>query len=363
MLMQDNKSFVRFENIQKTYDGETLVIKNLNLDIAKGEFVTLLGPSGSGKSTSLMLLAGFEQPTAGTVYLDGNPLNSVPPYERNIGIVFQNYALFPHMTVLENIAFPLTVRKMGKAEAMERAQKALDMVRLGAFGDRRPTQLSGGQQQRIAVARSLVFDPALVLMDEPLGALDRKLREEMQIEIKHIHENLGVTIVFVTHDQDEALTMSDKVAVFNDGIIQQYDTPATLYEKPSNTFVASFLGETNMLKGSINKQAEGKAEVKLACGSTILSTAVDPHDNGDPTTLCIRPERIQLKEDHGDEDNGLHTTVVETIYHGAFAKVVLALNSGEQLKALVRAGNINADLTPGHKILATFASEDARALA
>jgi putative spermidine/putrescine transport system ATP-binding protein len=216
-----NDILVRFENVQKSYDGETLVVKDFNLDMERGEFLTMLGPSGSGKTTCLMMLAGFEPATHGEIYLSGQPINRMPPHKRGIGMVFQNYALFPHMTVGENLAFPLEVRGMGKSEREEKVTKALDMVQLGEFANRRPGQLSGGQAQRVAVARALVFDPDVVLMDEPLGALDKNLREQMQYEIKHIHENLQVTILYVTHDQSEALTMSNRVAVFDDGVVQQ----------------------------------------------------------------------------------------------------------------------------------------------
>ena len=225
-------SFVKFEKVDKSYDGEILVVKDLNLDIPKGEFLTLLGPSGSGKTTTLMMLAGFETPTNGEIYLDGDAISSIPPYKRGIGMVFQNYALFPHMTVNENLSFPLEVRKLNKTDIKDKVSKALSMVELGEFGNRMPLQLSGGQQQRVALARALVFEPRLVLMDEPLGALDKKLREQMQYEIKHIHENIGITVVYVTHDQSEALTMSNRIAVFNDGVIQQLSTPDILYEKP-----------------------------------------------------------------------------------------------------------------------------------
>ncbi len=234
--MPSDEPLVRFVNIQKSYDGESLVVKDLNLDVAKGEFLTMLGPSGSGKTTCLMMLAGFEPATHGEIFLNGNPINRVPPHKRGIGMVFQNYALFPHMTVAENLAFPLEVRGMDKTERETRVKRALDMVELGPLGDRRPAQLSGGQQQRVAVARSLVFDPELVLMDEPLGALDKNLREKMQYEIKHIHENLGLTVVYVTHDQSEALTMSNRIAVFDDGIIQQCAPPEVLYEEPVMLF-------------------------------------------------------------------------------------------------------------------------------
>ena len=249
--MPSENSLVRFVDIQKSYDGEALVVKNLNLDVAKGEFLTMLGPSGSGKTTCLMMLAGFEPATHGEIFLNESPINKVPPHKRGIGMVFQNYALFPHMTVAENLAFPLEVRHIDKADREQRVNRALDMVQLGAFGDRRPAQLSGGQAQRVAVARSLVFDPDLVLMDEPLGALDKNLREQMQYEIKHIHENLGLTVVYVTHDQSEALTMSNRIAVFDDGIIQQCDPPPVLYEEPNNAFVAGFIGENNRFVGKV----------------------------------------------------------------------------------------------------------------
>jgi putative spermidine/putrescine transport system ATP-binding protein len=239
--VENLKALVCFEHIEKSFDGETLVIKDLNLEISQGEFLTLLGPSGSGKTTMLMMLAGFEIPTHGEIYLDDQPIGNIPPHKRNIGMVFQNYALFPHMTVSENLAYPLQVRKQSKSEIKERVTNVLEMVELGGFGGRFPAQLSGGQQQRIALARALVFEPQLVLMDEPLGALDKNLREQMQYEIKHLHESLNVTVVYVTHDQSEALTMSNRIAVFNDGIIQQLSTPDVLYEKPENAFVAQFI--------------------------------------------------------------------------------------------------------------------------
>ena len=228
---------VRFAGVQKTYDGQVLVVRGLDLDIHRGEFLTLLGPSGSGKTTTLMMLAGFESPTAGEILLDGRPITKTPPHKRNFGMVFQNYALFPHLTVGDNVAYPLTVRKLPKAEITRKVAKALAMVQLDGKADRYPAQLSGGQQQRVALARALVFDPQLVLMDEPLGALDKQLREHMQIELKELHKQLGVTFVYVTHDQGEALTMSDRVAVFNDGEIQQLAPVAEMYEAPSNRFV------------------------------------------------------------------------------------------------------------------------------
>ena len=251
--------YVVFKNVQKTYDGEHLIVKDLNLSVRRGEFLTMLGPSGSGKTTTLMMLAGFETATGGEIYLDTRPINKVPPHKRGIGMVFQNYALFPHMTVGENLAFPLEVRKMPKEEREVRIKRALDMVQMSAFINRRPAQLSGGQQQRIALARALVFDPKLVLMDEPLGALDKQLREHMQFEIKRLHTELGITMVYVTHDQGEALTMSDRIAVFNDGRIQQLASPEDIYERPVNSFVAQFIGENNKLLGTIENVSGGRA--------------------------------------------------------------------------------------------------------
>ena len=289
------ETMVRFDEVQKTYDGEVLVVKNLNLDIAKGEFLTMLGPSGSGKTTTLMMLAGFEPATHGEIYVKGVPINNTPPHKRGIGMVFQNYALFPHMTVNENLAYPLIMRGMGKAEIEDRVAKILKLVELPDKGSRRPAQLSGGQQQRIAVARALVFEPDLVVMDEPLGALDKQLREQMQFEIKHIHERLGVTVVYVTHDQTEALTMSNRIAVFNDGIVQQLSTPSELYERPVNSFVAQFIGENNRLSGTIEAMdAKQIATVKLDSGDVVKAQAVGTRRVGERTLLSIRPERVAI---------------------------------------------------------------------
>ena len=242
-MTQYSNTFVRFEKIDKSYDGKELVVKNLNLDIAEGEFLTLLGPSGSGKTTTLMMLAGFENPTSGEIYLDKKPISSITPHKGELEGI-SNYALFPHMTVYENLAFPLKVEKFQMMKLKIKLIKQLVWYHLQVLKIV-PSQLSGGQQQ-VAVARALVFEPKLVLMDEPLGALDKNLRESMQYELKHIHETLGVTVVYVTHDQGEALTMSNRIAVFNDGYIQQLSTPNELYERPNNSFVARFIGENNI---------------------------------------------------------------------------------------------------------------------
>ena len=279
--MAKNNEFVKFDKVDKSYDGKVLVVKDLNLDIAEGEFITMLGPSGSGKTTCLMMLAGFETPTNGEIYLDGNPISNIPPHKRGIGMVFQNYALFPHMTVYENLAFPLKVRKFSKDETDKKVEKALSMVSLSGFGSRMPGQLSGGQQQRVAVARALVFDPAVVLMDEPLGALDKNLRESMQYEIKHIHESIGVTVVYVTHDQSEALTMSNRIAVFNDGKVQQLSSPDKLYEEPVNSFVAEFIGENNTFQGEVADISGKKCKIKLNSGDEILANPIRVKSKGE----------------------------------------------------------------------------------
>ncbi len=318
---QANDILVSFRGVQKSYDGEALIVKDLNLDIRKGEFLTLLGPSGSGKTTSLMMLAGFETPTAGEILLDGKAINNVPPHKRNIGMVFQNYALFPHMTVAENMAFPLSVRGMNKTDIAERVKRSLAMVQLDKFRHRYPGQLSGGQQQRVALARALVFEPQLVLMDEPLGALDKQLREHMQMEIKHIHERLGVTVVYVTHDQGEALTMSDRVAVFHQGEIQQIAPPRDLYEAPSNTFVAHFIGENNRLPGTLVSRDGERCSVKLARGENVQALAVKVGASGEPVSLSIRPERVRLNAASEHCANRFSGRVAEFIYLGDHVRI------------------------------------------
>lgn len=352
---------VKFDRVQKSYDGEILVVKDLNLDIAQGEFLTMLGPSGSGKTTCLMMLAGFEPATHGEIFLNGEPINNVPPHKRGIGMVFQNYALFPHMSVAENLAFPLKVRGMGKDECETRIKRALDMVELGAFGDRRPAQLSGGQQQRVAVARALVFDPELVLMDEPLGALDKQLREQMQYEIKHIHENLGVTVVYVTHDQTEALTMSDRVAVFNDGVIQQLSAPDTLYEDPQNSFVAQFIGENNKLGGSITAMQSDYCTVQLTNGETVLAAPVNVSQVGDKTTISLRPERIELLPEK-KFDNLVEGKIEELIYLGDHIRVRMNVAGNNEFIVKVRNRRDKRNVAAGDVVKVGWDAADAKAL-
>ncbi|MEM7059407.1 MAG: ABC transporter ATP-binding protein [Pseudomonadota bacterium] len=357
-----DSAFVAFERVQKSYDGETLVVKDLNLAIGKGEFLTMLGPSGSGKTTCLMMLAGFETATHGTITLGGKPINNIPPHKRGIGMVFQNYALFPHMTIAENLAFPLQVRKLGKAEVQEKVMRALDMVQMGTgeFAGRRPAQLSGGQQQRVALARALVFEPELVLMDEPLGALDKQLREHMQYEIKHLHERLGVTVVYVTHDQSEALTMSDRIAVFNDGVIQQLAPPADLYERPENAFVAQFIGENNKLAGQVKEYDGREVRVAIEGGGEVGALAVNCEGVGKPTMLSIRPERVVIGDNSAP--NAMEARVVELIYLGDHIRCRLEVAGHDDFIVKVPNSHEHAALKVGETSPIGWVTEDCRAL-
>ena len=339
-----------------------LVVEDLNVDIPKGEFLTMLGPSGSGKTTTLMMLAGFETPTSGEIYLDGEAISSIPPYKRGIGMVFQNYALFPHMTVNENLSFPLEVRKINKSEIKDKVEKALSMVELQDFGNRMPMQLSGGQQQRVALARALVFEPRLVLMDEPLGALDKKLREQMQYEIKHIHANIGITVVYVTHDQNEALTMSNRIAVFNDGKIQQISTPDILYEKPECAFVAQFIGENNQLKGKVKSINGNTCVVKTDKGEEIKSLKVNVGAVGDGSTVSLRPERVEINSSDTNFENSFNGTVKELIYLGDHIRTRVEVCGNDQFIVKVPNSYKGANLKEGTPVKLSWKANDSRAL-
>jgi putative spermidine/putrescine transport system ATP-binding protein len=364
--MAENSSdeyIVRFENVQKSYDGETLVVKDLNLNVDTGEFLTMLGPSGSGKTTCLMMLAGFEPATNGEIYLKNTPINKVPPHKRGIGMVFQNYALFPHMTVAENLAFPLEVRGMNKADTEAKVKRALEMVQLPQMAGRRPGQLSGGQAQRVAVARALVFEPDLVLMDEPLGALDKNLREEMQYEIKHIHDSLGVSVVYVTHDQTEALTMSNRVAVFDDGIIQQLAPPDELYEKPVNAFCAYFIGENNRLYGTVKEIKEGVCAVELdGSNRKVHAKQVNVDSVGDRTSLSLRPERVIVNPEGEAANNTLDGKVQELIYLGDHIRTRMRVSGNEDFVVKIPNAHGHAQLKVGEEVKLGWMTEDCRAL-
>jgi putative spermidine/putrescine transport system ATP-binding protein len=309
-----------------------------------------------------MMLAGFEMPTEGRIELDGRELNNVAPHKRDIGMVFQNYALFPHMTVEENLAFPLEVRKATRAEIDQKIGRILDMVQLSKMRKRRPGQLSGGQQQRVALARALVFDPKLVLMDEPLGALDKQLREHMQIEIKHIHESLGVTVVYVTHDQSEALTMSNRVAVFNDGMVQQLARPVDLYERPENSFVAQFIGENNRFSGVVASREAGLCRVRIGDLGEVLALAVRAGEVGSATTLSLRPERVRIGANGSDLANVFEARIEELIYLGDHTRArVSVLGNANFIIKVPNSEGIPA-LQPGGKVRIGWRAEDCRAL-
>ncbi|WP_323767641.1 ABC transporter ATP-binding protein [Marinovum sp.] len=358
-----NGAFVEFERVQKSYDGETLVVKDLNLSMPKGEFLTMLGPSGSGKTTCLMMLAGFETATHGDIRLDGTSINNIPPHKRGIGMVFQNYALFPHMTIAENLAFPLEVRKIGKSDREAKVKRALDMVEMGDFGGRRPAQLSGGQQQRVALSRALVFEPELVLMDEPLGALDKQLREKMQFEITDLAHRLGITTVYVTHDQTEALTMSDRVAVFDDGRIQQLAPPDQLYEEPENSFVAQFIGENNTLDGTIKEIKGDIAVVQLEDGELIDCKPINVSQVGERTRVSIRPERVNFNpEKMSDDAHTLKAEVLEFIYMGDIFRTRLRVAGNSDFIVKTRNAPGQVRLKPGERVEIGWLPEDCRAL-
>ncbi|MCW0001504.1 ABC transporter ATP-binding protein [Pararhizobium sp. YC-54] len=318
---------LEMKNIQKFY-GPLHVVKDFDLHIQPGEFVTFLGPSGSGKTTALKMIAGFETPTSGDIFLGSRSIVDLPAYDRGIGMVFQNYALFPHMTVSENVAFPLTVRKAARKDAEDKVAKALSLVKMEQYKGRYPNQLSGGQQQRVALARAIVFNPSILLMDEPLGALDRNLREHMKVEIMRIQKDLNMTVVFVTHDQDEALTMSDRIAVINEGSLVQVDDSKSLYNRPRSRFVASFLGESNMIPCRVDEAQNGSAKVTLA-GAASGAAQLSGQINGDQGWLFVRPERVEinLSSEPAAVTNSLDG-VVES-----------ALFLGEMTRYLIRCGN------------------------
>ena len=333
---------IRIENIAKQY-GSTTAVSGIDLDIRAGEFLSLLGPSGSGKTTLLMMLAGFEMPSAGRLILGASDITRLAPNKRNIGMVFQRYALFPHMTVYQNIAYPLRMRKVLKAEIPERVERALSMVQLSGFGDRMPNQLSGGQQQRVAVARALVFEPPVLLMDEPLSALDKKMRERMQIEIKQLQQRLGVTVVYVTHDQEEALTMSDRIAVMGNGQIQQVGTAFELYERPATPFVADFIGKMNFIPSRCIA-VDDECIVVRVIGDVLIRLPRDQVRGGlspvagDMLELAIRPERVRIEKLGRSVGSGVTGVVEARAYVGAFQSYVVRLADGTMLHVQSQSG-------------------------
>jgi len=359
-LRQATKTFTtkRGANLE-----DVLAVRGLSLSIEPGEFFTLLGPSGCGKTTTLRLIAGFETPTSGDVFIQGKLMNKVPPYQRPVNTVFQNYALFPHLTVLKNVAFGMAVKRVPRVEREKLAQQALELVQLGDMGDRKPSQLSGGQQQRVALARALVNKPGVLLLDEPLGALDLKLRKAMQIELKQLQMQVGITFIYVTHDQEEALTMSDRVAVMHKGVLQQCGTPHELYEKPVNQFVADFIGESNFIKAKVYRVSGNEALVSV--GREYFSAVIgEPQPQaGQEITISVRPEKIVINApDASAHQGGLGGLVEQVIYVGADTRYVINLESGSTIVARVQnTGNVE-EFVKGDAVMVYWEAEDAHIL-
>jgi putative spermidine/putrescine transport system ATP-binding protein len=316
---------ITISSIRKTY-GSFVALDGVELEIASGSFLTLLGPSGSGKTTLLMVLAGFIRPDSGRICFGDTDVTLTPPHKRDVGMVFQNYALFPHMTVAGNLAYPLKLRRVGRAEIEDRVRRALDMVQLSKLGDRQVTQLSGGQRQRVALARAIIFEPRILLMDEPLSALDKKLREQMQIEVRHLHQRLGMTTVYVTHDQREALTMSDRIAVINHGQFRQIGKPRDIYERPESRFIAEFIGESYFLPVDVRGDC-------ALLGGTPIKLAEPPRGGNPAQYLVVRPEKLRILSTEADGDglNRLRGRVEELVYQGESTLVYVKLSSGHEI--------------------------------
>ncbi|MDP2308926.1 MAG: ABC transporter ATP-binding protein [Pseudomonadota bacterium] len=357
---------VEFARVRKTY-GSRAAVRDISFSIRPGEFFSLLGPSGCGKSTTLRMIAGFEQPDTdgGEVRLNGKLVNHLRPYERDLGMVFQSYALFPHLTVARNIAFGLEQRGVGKTQIAERVRRAMELVQLDArtFGDRLPPALSGGQRQRVALARALVVEPPILLLDEPLGALDLKLRKEMQQELKVLNKRLGITFVYVTHDQEEALTMSDRIAVMADARIAQVGTPAEIYERPRTPFVARFIGESNFLEGGVEAVEGGRLTVCHPAGLfSVPVPAAGAPAIGSRVHVALRPERLHID---GEGDNSLPATISHVIYRGEMLHVKLSVAGGGELVVATRnEGQLRRPLAwkAGDKVRATWFAEDVQVL-
>jgi spermidine/putrescine transport system ATP-binding protein len=361
---------VELSNVSKRFAGpagtaeDVMAVDHVTLQIRDGEFFSMLGPSGCGKTTSLRLIAGFELPTAGEVRIHGTPMGDTPPYRRPINTVFQHYALFPHLTVGENVAFGLEMKRVPRAEIGPRVARALERVRLPGMERRQPRQLSGGQQQRVALARALINQPEVLLLDEPLGALDLKLRKEMQLELKTLQREVGITFIYVTHDQEEALTMSDRIAVMNRGRVLQVGTPSEVYERPASRFVADFIGETNFLDGRVQAQRGPLADVVLPGGLVLAAAAETPLAGGQAVTLAVRPEKLSLCRPAEDGAAGLHGTVEEVTYIGTDTHYRVRLAGDQTVR--VRAQNSRPGLRPlaqaGEAVVVAFAPEAARIL-
>ncbi len=352
-MAEDKKVIVEITGVNKAY-GDNLVVKDLNLQVYEGEFLTLLGSSGCGKTTTLRMIAGFEEPTTGTITIQGEDIGAKEPYERNVNTVFQSYALFPHMTIFDNIAYGLKIKKVPKKEIKEKVMDMLDLVQLRGFERRFPAQLSGGQKQRVAIARALINDPKVLLLDEPLGALDLKLRKQMQLELKSLQRKLNITFIYVTHDQEEALTMSDRIVIMDQGVLQQLGTPMEIYETPQTRFVATFIGETNFFDGMVSYVDGDVMTVQTETGYGLCSA--NGCKQGDLLSVSVRPERIKYSTTPV-EGFDLRAVVETQVYVGSVLKTVAKLLDGNTIKIERLAGG---DLPEDGLIYIYWDKEDAK---
>lgn len=334
------EAIVQLVNTVKSFGrGENTAVKGISLDVKSGEFLTILGPSGCGKTTTLRMIAGFETPTSGSIFIDNEDVSSKPPYERNVNTVFQNYALFPHMNVFDNIAFGLTMKKLPKDQVKSKVSEMLKMVQLEGYENRMPSQLSGGQKQRVAIARAVINNPKVLLLDEPLGALDLKLRKQMQIELKHLQKRLGITFIYVTHDQEEALTMSDRIVVMNNGSIEQTACPEEIYEKPKTKFVADFIGETNLFEGYVTDIENNEAMLKINDGENVKVKDIDL-TIGELVCIAVRPERLKIKETPENGDEYIKANLKERIYVGSALRTVVTTSNGMEIMVNEKPGDV-----------------------
>lgn len=327
--VEEKKVIVEIKNVNKVYQGTNAVVKDLNLEVYEGEFLTLLGSSGCGKTTTLRMIAGFEDITSGTILVEGENIEDKEPFERNVNTVFQTYALFPHMTVFDNVAYGLKIKKLPKNEIKKKVMEMLELVQLGGFEKRYPSQLSGGQKQRVAIARALINQPRVLLLDEPLGALDLKLRKQMQLELKRLQRKLKITFIYVTHDQEEALSMSDRIAIMNDGILQQVGNPIEIYEQPATRFVASFIGETNLFDGAVNNVDGDRVSVSIESG--VITGRGTDFKLGEMVAVSVRPERIKYSTSPV-EGFTIRAVVKEQVYVGSILKTIVVLPNGNEIK-------------------------------
>jgi putative spermidine/putrescine transport system ATP-binding protein len=361
--LQETNNWLEIVNLNKTYKDFTAV-DHVSLNIKRGEFMTFLGSSGSGKSTTLLSIAGFLEPTSGEILFSGQSVLKKPPHKRNIGMVFQQYSLFPHMTIFENIAFPLKMRKLPKPEIMQRVNEILNLIEMEKFQRRMPHELSGGQQQRVALARALVFRPDILLMDEPLAALDKKLRETMQLEIRRLHKQLGLTIIYVTHDQEEALKMSDRIAIFNHGAIEQIGTPLELYDRPKTKFVAEFLGDSNVFHGKVTNSQANHISVCNLKGEHLLAYSDQKYVKDDNVAVMIRPEKLSIEKEKQEHGTSLEVKVVESIFLGDKYHYKLKSATGDTVivkKQITLIGEQNLEI--GDTVYVTWKPENAIVIA